>query len=536
MRPTLDTERFTLAPLQDTPQHNEHMRQMMQSEDVQKYIRGHAYSDAEVAESFTKIKQNSSDQFGMWLIFQGDDCAGMCLLKALPSEQPLGYYETGYWLKPEFWGKGIAGETATRMVKYAFDELNLKCVVGVTHQDNIASQKSLEKAGLTRQGNIKAYELDLPFFKIDNPHHMPCAKPTIQTERFRLIPWRNNPAQNKSMSWMMKSPEVQEYVNSKPYTDEQIDEFMPKLATATNQLRGFGIWMIYDMTTAQDICVGTVFLKSTPAEEPHPYEVGYWLVPDFWGQGIAAEVADHVVEYGFEQLNLPHIVATTEVKNIASQKSLEAIGFTRIADIIENGEALPFFERKNKNHKKSNKPILHTKRFTMLPWVDCPEFTRHMTEMMQDEAVQKYVYEHILSAEEMAAQLNRMNEICKLPDLGYWMIYQGDICVGMALLKPAESENGDYRAEIGYWLKPEFWGKAIAAEVASILVKYGFEQVKLDLINAVTYPTNIGSQKSLLNAGLTRKGEKSAADARLPSHNQVFPYFEIHSTGYNPSS
>lgn len=520
MKPILHTQRFTLIPYDFSSEHNAHLLEMMQSEKVQKYIRGHAYSDQEVAESFAKIKQNSTDKFGMWLIFDDADCAGMCLLKSLPSTNPSQYYETGYWLKPASWGKGIAGEVATRMVKYAFDELNLNCVVAVTHIDNIASQKSLEKAGLTRQGNINAYDLDLPFFKIDNPHHMACSKPTISTERFRLIPWRNNPDHNQAMVWMMKSKQVQEYVNGKAYTDEQINKIIPTLSLATNQQRGFGIWMIYDMASHNETCVGTVFLKYTPDDEPHPYEVGYWLMPKHWQKAIAAEVADHIVNYGFEQLNLPHIVATTENENIASQKSLLNIGFTRIADIIEDGVALPFFKRKNPRHKKSNKPILHTERFTLLPWVDSPEFKQHMTEMMQDADVQKYVYEHALSNDEMSAQLSRMTEICKSASFGYWIVYEADTCVGMALLKPTSADDSKNCGEVGYWLKQAHWGKAIAAEVATRLIKYGFQEAKLDAINALTHPDNIGSQKSLVKAGLLDQGT-------ITYKNEDIPYFKL---------
>lgn len=529
MKPLLYTKRFTLIPYDFSPNHNEHLRQMMQSEDVQKYIRGHAYSGEEVAESFVKIKQSSTAQFGMWLIFKDHECAGMCLLKALPTEEDLEHYETGYWLKPAFWGMGIAGEVATRMVKYAFDELNLACVVGVTHQDNIASQKSLEKAGLTRQGNINAYEQDLPFFKIDNPNHTKSTQPTLQTKRFRLIPWRNHAAHNAQFTKLLKSEQVQKYIHGKPHTDAEITDGLIMMAARTNIQRGFGNWLIYK----DDECVGLIFLKSDPnPDEPLPYEIGYWLFPEFWGQAIAAEVADKIVSYAFEQLNLPNIIGITEVENIASQKSLLTIGFTRIEDFDDEGNKIPQFKITNPHHKKSNKPALYTKRLKLLPWVDCPEFTHHMTEMMQDESVQKYVYEHILSADEMAAQLTRMSQICAQPDLGYWMIYQADSCVGMALLKPAKNAKDEYWAEVGYWLKPTHWGKAIAAEASTSLVKYGFEVVKLDAINAVTHPDNMGSQKSLLNAGLTRKGNRNALDARLPSHNQTFPYFEIRASDY----
>ncbi|MBL1240329.1 MAG: GNAT family N-acetyltransferase [OCS116 cluster bacterium] len=357
MKPTLHTERFTLYPWNGEEKYTKHLVEMMQSQEVQKYIRGHAYSDEEVVESLTKIKQNNTDKFGIWMIYEVDICIGMCLLKTLPTKAEPKLLETGYWLKPAHWGKAIAAEVASRMVKYAFDDLNLECVVAVTHQDNIASQKSLQKAGLKRQGNINAYEQDLPFFKITNP-----------------------------------------------------------------------------------------------------------------------------------------------------------------------------------NHKKSNKPTLHTERLTLLPWVDCGTFKYHMIEMMQNADVQKYVYEHVLSATEMAAQLDQMTEVCQLPDLGYWIIYEADTCIGMALLKPAENKLCEYWGEVGYWIKPQFWGKAIAAEAATALVKYGFEVVKLDLINAITHSANIGSQKSLLKAGLKRQGHKAAIDSRLPSHNQICPYFEIRAADYQANS
>lgn len=534
-RPTLFTERFKLIPWQDNPDLNQHLRQMMQSEEVQRYIRGHAYSDDEVAESFAKMRQKTSDKFGMWLIFDGKICVGMCLLKDLPTEDDLGYFETGYWLKPEFWGKGIAGETAKRMVKYAFDELNLTCVVGVTHAENIASQKSLEKAGLKRQGNIKAYKLDLPFFKINNPNHSKTTQPTLQTGRFRLIPWRNHAAHNAQFTKLLKSEQVQKYISGKAHTDAEIDEGLPKMAERTNIQRGFGNWMIYDMGSNAEICAGIVFLKSTPLDEPYPYEIGYWLFPEFWGKGIAAEVADHIVAYGFEQLNLPHIVGITEIENIASQKSLMNIGFNRIESFTEEGLDIPQFKISNKNHKKPNKPVLQTKRFKLLPWVDCPEFKRHMTEMMQDAGVQKHIYEHLLSDEEMHSQLNRMTNVSAQPELGYWMIYQKDTCVGMALLKPYESKSDQYWAEVSYWLKPKFWGQAIATEVAAGLIKYGFEQVELDAIVAITHPDNFGSQKSLLNAGLHRQDAILYKSTSNPK-GELIPFFKTTAADYKSSS
>jgi RimJ/RimL family protein N-acetyltransferase len=167
----LKTLRFNLIPVKDCAESNGHLIEMMQDERVQRYITGNAYSDEQVLAGLERIHRlNNTNGLGYWLIYDNSkSCVGMCLLKPMPTQEPTGNIETGYWIKPEYWGKGIAGEAATRMVQYAFDELNLKEVTGVVDARNIGSIRSLEKAGLTRRGNIMAYEQELPFFKIENP-------------------------------------------------------------------------------------------------------------------------------------------------------------------------------------------------------------------------------------------------------------------------------------------------------------------------------------------------------------------------------
>ena len=169
--PVLHTTRFTLVPVTDSPESNGHLIEMMQDDRVQRYISGSAYSDQEVITKLKAIHRfNNTDGLGYWLIYDGaKTCVGMCLLKPMPTQEPTGNIETGYWIKPDFWGKGIADEAATRMVKYAFDTLALKEVTGVVDERNIGSIRSLEKAGLTRRGTIMAYDQELPFFKIENP-------------------------------------------------------------------------------------------------------------------------------------------------------------------------------------------------------------------------------------------------------------------------------------------------------------------------------------------------------------------------------
>jgi RimJ/RimL family protein N-acetyltransferase len=53
------------------------------------------------------------------------------------------------------------------MVARGFDLLGLERIIGVTHPDNLASQRVLLKAGLRDQGWGRYYDQDLRLFAIE---------------------------------------------------------------------------------------------------------------------------------------------------------------------------------------------------------------------------------------------------------------------------------------------------------------------------------------------------------------------------------
>jgi len=58
------------------------------------------------------------------------------------------FYDVGYRLHPNFWGKGYATESAKAALEYGFSTLQLKEIIGMCHEENTASRKALEKCGL----------------------------------------------------------------------------------------------------------------------------------------------------------------------------------------------------------------------------------------------------------------------------------------------------------------------------------------------------------------------------------------------------
>jgi len=61
--------------------------------------------------------------------------------------------------------------------------------------------------------------------------------------------------------------------------------------------------------------------------KPDAAELGYWLGVDSWGQGYATEAARAVIDYGFEEFDIEHLLAGARVANPASRNVLEKCGF-----------------------------------------------------------------------------------------------------------------------------------------------------------------------------------------------------------------
>jgi RimJ/RimL family protein N-acetyltransferase len=62
-----------------------------------------------------------------------------------------------------------------------------------------------------------------------------------------------------------------------------------------------------------------------------------------------------------------------------------------------------------------------------------------------------------------------------------------------------------YRAEVGYILHPDYWGKGIMQEALTEVINYGFKVMKLHSIEADVNPENTASIKLLEKNGFTRE-------------------------------
>jgi ribosomal-protein-alanine N-acetyltransferase len=62
------------------------------------------------------------------------------------------------------------------------------------------------------------------------------------------------------------------------------------------------------------------------------------------------------------------------------------------------------------------------------------------------------------------------------------------------------------RAEIGYELAPEHWGKGVMTEAIGVMLDFGFTVLRLHSVEAQIHPANTGSQRVLEKLGFVREG------------------------------
>jgi ribosomal-protein-alanine N-acetyltransferase len=58
-------------------------------------------------------------------------------------------------------------------------------------------------------------------------------------------------------------------------------------------------------------------------------EIGYDLLPDFWGKGIMTNALHAILQFGFEQMNFNRIEAIVDPINTKSYALLDRLGFQR---------------------------------------------------------------------------------------------------------------------------------------------------------------------------------------------------------------
>jgi [ribosomal protein S5]-alanine N-acetyltransferase len=105
------------------------------------------------------------------------------------------------------------------------------------------------------------------------------------------------------------------------------------------------------------------------------------------------------------------------------------------------------------------------------------------------------------TAEEVSARLNREIEMMIAYKVQYWPVFllQNDDLVGCAGLRPY-GNDGTF-LELGFHLRPEYWGQGLAKEGARAVIAFAFETLRVRSLFAGHHPENAASESLLKKLG-----------------------------------
>lgn len=89
----------------------------------------------------------------------------------------------------------------------------------------------------------------------------------------------------------------------------------------------FGLMALIEKSTGDFI--GQCGLLMQHIDGQDEIEIGYHLLPEYWGKGFATEAAQKFKQLAFNQYGFPHLISIIMTKNIASQKVAERNGMCR---------------------------------------------------------------------------------------------------------------------------------------------------------------------------------------------------------------
>lgn len=165
-----DTERLLLEPI--TTLHEEDLLALDSDPAVMRYILdGSIRDDREVLRKrIVLIQEGYEKRPGYGLLAAREkrtgNFIGWVTLQPLDGREEI---EVGYRLAKAFWGQGYATELGRELMRHGWETMGLQKIVGITHPENKASQRVLEKLGLERVGTDQAYGMDVLRFEATRP-------------------------------------------------------------------------------------------------------------------------------------------------------------------------------------------------------------------------------------------------------------------------------------------------------------------------------------------------------------------------------
>lgn len=142
----------------------------------------------------------------------------------------------------------------------------------------------------------------------------------IETERLIIRPFTE--ADLPRLIEMRSDPEVNKYLGGTRLQNPEAIGRRMKVYMASQEKFGFSASAVIWKETGEMIGWGGLM----PLDETGEIEIGYGMIREFWGRGVASEIARACVKAGFENHGLERIVALAIPGNTGSTRVMEKLG------------------------------------------------------------------------------------------------------------------------------------------------------------------------------------------------------------------
>lgn len=148
---------------------------------------------------------------------------------------------------------------------------------------------------------------------------------TLQGARVTLRQWEER--DRARFAQLNADPVAMEFFPSTLRRAES-DAMIDRMQAAIEQ-RGWGLWCL----EIDGRCAGFTGLNVPTFDAPFmpAIEIGWRMLPEYWGRGLASEAARLALAYGFDVLQATEIVAFTATSNRRSRAVMERLGMRRDA-------------------------------------------------------------------------------------------------------------------------------------------------------------------------------------------------------------
>jgi ribosomal-protein-alanine N-acetyltransferase len=172
---TLETARLLIRPftLDDLDAYH---RQVYSDPDVTRYLPGGRPRSREATRDVIDYFIAHDQQYGFTIAAaldrQTGELIGHCGLHQFGS----GDVEIGYSFAKARWGQGLATESGRAMLRYGFETLALHEIIALAFPANLASQRVMQKLGMTHEGTTTAYyNSELVIYRLASVDFVPDA-------------------------------------------------------------------------------------------------------------------------------------------------------------------------------------------------------------------------------------------------------------------------------------------------------------------------------------------------------------------------